>query len=369
MRVLVTGSEGFIGKNLRERLSRLEGIQIDTFSRKDTQTDLRSRVLEADFIFHLAGINRPQDPQEFYRGNRDLTQRIVDILVDAQKRTPILLSSSIQAERDNDYGKSKREAEECLAVYARQSGAVVYIYRLPNVFGKWSKPNYNTVIATWCYNITRDLPIQVNDKSTLLKLVYIDDVVERFVSHLEENGQEGIVFGSVSPVYQKTLGEIKALLEMFKESRKTLVVPRVGQGFERALYATYLSFMPTDKFSYGLQGFSDERGTFYEFVKTLDSGQFSLSTTAPGITRGNHYHNTKNEKFLVVKGEALIQHRHIFDDSIIEYKVSSEKMEVVEMIPGYTHNITNIGQSELILLIWANEQFDRNNPDTYFLKV
>ena len=369
MNVLVTGSNGFIGKNLLERLSRVEDLTVSTFSREDALESLEKKVLEADYIFHLAGINRPENPEEFYEGNRDLTQRIVTAAKKSAKHIPILMTSSTQVERDNDYGKSKREGEVALEAYAKESDSVVYIYRLPNVFGKWSKPNYNTVIATWCHNATRDVPLQVNDESVELTLVYIDDVVNQFVKHLDENGQEGVVFGQIPPVYKKTLGEIRDLLLAFKESRTELTVPRVGRGFERALYATYLSFFPTDKFSYELKGYEDDRGTFYEFVKTLDSGQFSISTTVPGITRGNHYHNSKNEKFLVIKGEASIKHRQIHGDEIIEYKVSDKKMEVVEMIPGYTHDITNTGDTEMVLLLWANEAFDRENPDTYFLEV
>lgn len=369
MQVLVTGSNGFIGKNLLERLSRIEDVVVATFGREDTLKSLETKVQEADFIFHLAGINRPENPEEFYEGNRDLTQHIVDIISKSGKNIPILMTSSTQAERDNDYGKSKREGEAALEIYAKESEATAYIYRLPNVFGKWSKPNYNTVIATWCHNITRDLSIQINDSTVELDLVYIDDVVEHFTRHLDENGKEGLVYDDVSPVYRKSLGEIHDLLIAFKESRENLLIPKAGCGFERALYATYLSFLPTDKFSYELKGYEDERGTFYEFIKTIDSGQFSISTTAPGITRGNHYHNTKNEKFLVIKGEASIKHRQIHGNEIIEYKVSDKKMEVVEMIPGYTHDITNTGDSEMVLLLWANETFDKEYPDTYFLEV
>ena len=369
MNVLVTGSNGFIGKNLLERLSRVEDITISTFSREDSMESLEKKIADTDFIFHLAGINRPEKPEEFFDGNRDLTKHIIQAAQKSAKKIPILMTSSTQAEYDNDYGKSKREGELLLEKYAQDSAAVTYIYRLPNVFGKWSQPNYNTVIATWCHNVTHDLPIQVNDENVELTLVYIDDVVNQFIKHLDENGQVGIVTPQISPIYKKSLGEIKDLLNSFKESRSELTVPRVGRGFERALYATYLSFLPTDKFSYELKGHQDDRGTFYEFVKTLDSGQFSISTTVPGITRGNHYHNTKNEKFLVIKGEASIKHRQIHGDEIIEYKVSDKKMEVVEMIPGYTHDITNTGDSEMVLLLWANESFDRENPDTYFLKV
>jgi len=369
MQVLVTGSNGFIGKNLLERLSRVEDVTIDTFTKDDIAESLSHKVIKADFIFHLAGVNRPKNTKEFYAGNNGLTQKLVDAVTQTNRKIPILMSSSIQIERDNDYGKSKLGAEAVLEAYAKECSSTVYIYRLPNVFGKWSRPNYNTVIATWCYNSTHDLPIQIKDKSVELDLVYIDDVVEHFVRHLDGNGKKGVVYGTVSTVYRKSLGEIHDLLDTFKESRMSLVIPRVGRGFERALYATYLSFLPTDRFSYELKGYEDERGTFYEFVKTLDSGQFSISTTAPGITRGSHYHNTKNEKFLVIKGEACIRYRQIHGNDIIEYKVSDKKMEVVEMIPGYTHNITNTGDSEMVLLLWANESFDRDNPDTYFLKM
>jgi len=369
MNVLVTGSQGFIGLNLLERLSRIEGLNVSTFSRDDKDKALEKKVNSADFIFHLAGINRPKNVEDFYKGNRDLTQRVVQLAKDSGRKIPILISSSTQAAFDNDYGKSKQASESILETYAKENDSAVYIYRLPNIFGKWSKPNYNTVIATWCHNITRDIPLQVNDGSVALTLVYIDDVVEHFVRHLEESGRIGSLFPGVYPVYIKTLDEIKTLLEAFKESRITLSIPRVGKGFERALYATYLSFLPTNKFAYELKGYEDDRGTFYEFVKTLDSGQFSISTTVPGITRGNHYHNTKNEKFLVIKGEASIKHRQIHGDNIIEYKVSDKKMEVVEMIPGYTHDITNTGNDEMVLLLWANESFDRENPDTYFLEV
>jgi len=365
MKVLVTGSQGFIAKGLLENLGRIDGVMVDVFNRDDTLVSLEAKVKGADFIFHLAGVNRPEKTEDFYEGNRGLTQEIVRIAKLKKGKTPILMSSSTQVERDNDYGRSKLAGEKSLAEFAKVSGSPVYIYRLPNVFGKWSRPNYNTVIATWCHNIASNMPIQVSDESVELDLVYIDDVIQHFVRHLDENGRDGLSYCSVSPLYKKSLGEIRDLLQHFKESRKNLSVPRVGRGFERALYATYLSFLPTNAFSYELKGYQDERGTFYEFLKTIDSGQFSISTTAPGVTRGNHYHNTKNEKFLVIKGEASIKHRQIHGQEVFEYKVSDKKMEVVEMIPGYTHDITNTGESEMILLLWANEAFDRDAPDTY----
>ncbi|MCH9739725.1 MAG: NAD-dependent epimerase/dehydratase family protein [Epsilonproteobacteria bacterium] len=367
MKILVTGSNGFIGKNLIESLSRIENVEVFTFDKTSSVEKLEKDVVGIDFIFHLAGINRPQDPKEFYEGNYGFTEKLIQIVKKSGKNIPILMTSSTQVERDNDYGKSKLAGEDILKSYADETGAAIFIYRLPNVFGKWSKPNYNTVIATWCYNISRDIPLQINDPSVVLDLVYIDDVVESFVKHLDNPVTN--LDCKVGVTYHKSLGEISDLLYAFKESRETLITPRVGGGFERALYGTYLSFLPTDSFSYEIKGYQDERGTFYEVLKTLDSGQFSISTTAPGITRGNHYHNTKNEKFLVIKGEASIKLRQIHGDEVIEYNVSDKKMEVVEMIPGYTHDITNTGDTEMVLLIWANEVFDRDNPDTYFLEV
>lgn len=369
MRVLVTGSNGFVGKNLLERLDRTENIEVSAFSRENSLPDLEKLISDTDFIFHLAGVNRPENTKEFYEGNQDLTQRIVDLALSTGRKIPILISSSTQAERDNDYGKSKLGSEMALQAYSKQSGSPAYIYRLPNIFGKWSRPNYNTVIATWCHNISRDIPLEVSDKSYELDLVYIDDVVEQFVRHLDDNANSKVLYPEVFPRYKESLGSIRDLLTDFKSSREHLITPPVGRGFPRALYATYLSFLPTNQFSYELQGYSDERGTFYEFLKTQDSGQFSVSTSAPGVTRGNHYHNSKNEKFLVVKGEASIKLRQIHSNEIIEYRVSDKKIEVVEMIPGYTHDISNIGDNEMILLLWANEVFDRDKPDTYFKEV
>ena len=367
MKVLVTGSNGFIARNLIEHLKRDEEIELYLFSRNDSLNLLEAYIKEVDFIFHLAGVNRPENIGEFYEGNSNLTKIIIDILKLANKITPIVLSSSVQAELDNDYGKSKLEAECLLLDYAKETQAKIYIYRLPNVFGKWSKPNYNSVISTWCHNIANDLDIQVNNRDVILDLVYIDDVVKSFIEKLEGKNDDN--YCEIETIYKKTLGEIEEMLYRFKENRKTLIIPNVASGFERALYATYLSYLSTDNFSYELKGHEDSRGTFYEILKTLDSGQFSLSTTTPGIKRGSHYHHTKNEKFLVVRGEALIEFRHIVTNERVSYRVSDKKMEVVEMIPGYTHNIKNIGNEEMVLFLWANENYDNDNTDTYFLEV
>lgn len=368
MKILITGSEGFIAKNLIEHLKRDETLQLYLFSKKDSLNILETYVKEVDFIFHLAGVNRPKDINEFYEGNSNLTKIIVNILKKEKKQTPILLSSSTQSDLDNDYGKSKKEAEKLLLDYSKETNTNIFIYKLPNVFGKWSKPNYNSVISTWCYNISHNQEIQINDEKVELNLVYVDDVVKSFIEQLKVQEIKNY-YVEIKTIYRKTLGEIRDLLFSFRENRASLIIPKVASGFERALYATYLSYLSTDNFSYVLNGHKDDRGTFYEILKTLDSGQFSLSTTAPGITRGNHYHHTKNEKFLVVKGEALIEFRHIVTNEIISYEVSDKKMEIVEMIPGYTHNIKNTGNEEMILILWANETFDQNNPDTYFLEV
>jgi UDP-2-acetamido-2,6-beta-L-arabino-hexul-4-ose reductase len=368
MKILITGSDGFIAKNLRVILDEMEHIEVLKYTKENSLFELEAFLVEADFVFHLAGVNRPEKVSEFYEGNSNLTKSIVDLIKKHNKKIPILFSSSLQVGNDSDYAKSKEEAEKTIENYSKEHDVNCFIYRLPNVFGKWSKPNYNTVIATWCYNITRDIEIQVKNEDTQLSLVYVGDVVHAFISHLYV-GQSREMYYEVKTVYKKTLGEIKELLYMFRDSRQNLLIPNIAKGFERVLYATYLSFLPTDKFSYKLSGHEDARGTFYEILKTLDSGQLSISTTKPRITRGNHYHNTKNEKFLVIKGKALIELRDVFSKEIIQYNVSGNYLEIVEMIPGYTHNITNTGDEEMVLLIWANENYNPKAPDTNFVEV
>ena len=368
MKVLITGSNGFIAKNLRVTLAKMPQIEVLLYIKNDSIEKLENLIKQSDFIFHLAGVNRPENLDEFYEGNSNLTQTIVDVIKKYDKKIPILLSSSAQIGNGSDYAKSKEEAENIIKKYSNENNISCFIYRLPNVFGKWSKPNYNTVIATWCHNITRDIEIQVNNRDAELTLVYIGDVIHAFLKHLYVS-QSKEIFYEVNTVYKKTLGEIETLLYMFKNSRQNLLIPNIAKGFERVLYATYLSFLPTDKFSYRLSGHEDARGTFYEILKTFDSGQLGISTTKPGITRGNHYHNTKNEKFLVIKGKALIELRDIFSKEIIQYNVNGHDLEIVEMIPGYTHNITNTGNDEMVLLIWANENYDPKAPDTNFVEV
>ena len=370
MKILVTGSSGFIGKNLITRLTQLENVELFEYDKDKDFSYLKEIIHEIDFIFHLAGINRPKSTDEFYSGNKGFTESLVALLEESNHPVPVLLSSSIQAERDNDYGKSKKEAEDILQEYSKRNNIPVYIYRLPNVFGKWCRPNYNSVVATWCHNVTRDLPIQINDERTMLDLVYIDDVVTEFISKIKRT--EGMAldnFLSIPVVHKKTLGEIKNLLFAFKDVRTNLIVPNMNDAFEKALYSTFLSYYPEDSLIYAISDHTDDRGGFYEFVKMFGGGQVSVSTTKPGITRGNHYHHTKVEKFLVIKGEAVIKLRKIDSDHIVEYLVSEKDPKIVDIIPGYTHSITNTGNSDMILLIWANELFDPDSPDTYFLKV
>ncbi|TCS35107.1 UDP-2-acetamido-2,6-beta-L-arabino-hexul-4-ose reductase [Paucimonas lemoignei] len=364
MKILITGANGFVGKNLVARLSERKGVEVLAFTRESAQEQLRQQVGEADFIFHLAGINRPSDPAEFITGNAGLTQALCDLVAQTGRQIPIVYASSIQAERDNPYGTSKRAAEEALSALAQSRGGRIYIFRLPNVFGKWCRPNYNSAVATFCYNVCRDLPIQINDPAAPLTLVYIDDVIDHFFHLLDGEGTDQL-FPLVEPEYTTTVGEVAELIQSFKDSRQTLITERVGTGLVRALYATYVSYLPPATFSYTVPQYGDPRGVFVEMIKTPDCGQFSYFTAHPGITRGGHYHHTKTEKFLVIKGEARFGFRHIVTDEYYAIETSGNKPEIVETVPGWTHDITNIGQEEMIVMLWANEIFDREHPDTY----
>lgn len=369
MKILVTGSNGFVGKNLCATL-KYSDYTVATFDKSNSMEELEAMLLEADFIVHLAGSNRPVNPEEFYSVNQDLTANMLKILVANGKKTPVILSSSIQAALDNDYGKSKLAGEQVLIDYAQETGAEVMIYRYPNLFGKWSQPNYNTVVATWCHNISRDLPITVNDPSVELELVYVDDVIAEIMKSIEGKGNQVKPYYHEVPVSHKvTLGEIHDLLQKFKASRQDFFVPNMEPGFETKLYSTYLSFLPTDQFSYPLTMHKDERGSFTEFIKSNDRGQVSINVSRPGITKGEHWHHSKNEKFLVVKGSGVIQLRNIFSDEVIEYFVNGDALEVVDIPTGYTHNIINNTNEDMVTVMWVNEPFDPSTPDTFFEKV
>lgn len=371
MKVLITGANGFVGKNLRLLLSERKDVEVQCFTRDDDMGQLPALLREVDFVFHLAGVNRPQDPQEFTAGNAELTQALCKALCDESdatgRRVPVIYTSSTQAERDNPYGQSKRAAEQALFDAQASHQIPVHVFRLPNVFGKWCKPNYNSAIATFCHNIARGFPIQVNDPAVPVTLVYVDDVIDRFVQLMD--GADAQVdadgFALMSPQYTATVGELAAHIQSFRNSRDTLVIDRVGTGLARALYATYVSYLPVESFAYTVPQYGDPRGVFVEMLKTPDCGQFSFFTAHAGITRGGHYHHTKTEKFLVIKGQARFKFRHMNTGETHELVTSGEKAEIVETVPGWTHDITNIGQDEMIVMLWANEIFDRARPDTY----
>ncbi len=369
MKILITGSGGFIGKNLTAELKSRKIHELFLYDVGIPEELLDHYTEECDFVFHLAGINRPKDESEFLEGNRDFTALLLQKLKEHNNLCPLLVSSSVQAELDNPYGRSKKAGEELLIKYAEGNDIDLFLYRLPNVFGKWSRPNYNSAVATFCHNIARDLPIQVNDPNTLLRLVYIDDVLHEFISALEGKVIREDGFYIIPTVHTVTLQTIVDLLVSFKESRTNLSVPNMQSGFEKALYATYLSFLPEDGFSYKLKMKADQRGSFTEIIRTKERGQFSVNISKPGVTKGNHWHHTKNEKFVVVQGEAIIRFRKIGTEEVIEYEVSGTSIEVVDIPPGYTHNITNIGEGELVTFMWASEPFDPDNPDTIYEEV
>lgn len=368
MNVLVTGANGFIGKNLQMHLQEKGGFEVVPFTRKHTKKDLPSLLEGVDWIVHLAGINRPQDPFEFTRGNAELTQILCDAVQASGRNIPVIYSSSIQAEQDNDYGTSKREAEEALLVLHEKTGNPVYIYRLPNVFGKWARPNYNSAVATFCHNIARDYPVKINNPEALINLVYVDDVVASFLALLGGKTVAG-PYVDVESFYQITVGELVSQLKRFKATRDNLITEPVGAGLVRALYSTYVSYLPPERFAYTVPQHGDERGVFVEMLKTPDSGQFSFFTAHPGITRGGHYHHSKTEKFLVIKGKACFRFRHMLTGEFYELFTEGTIPEIVETVPGWTHDITNVGEDELVCMLWANEIFDRDNPDTFAYPV
>ncbi|MBV1911773.1 MAG: NAD-dependent epimerase/dehydratase family protein [Kangiellaceae bacterium] len=369
MKILVTGANGFVAKNLIVKLKEKKFL-IDTFVRGDTIDSLHKKLKESEFIVHLAGVNRPKNTEEFTQGNVDLTQTICNILAKEGLKTPVIYSSSIQAEQANPYGVSKKLAEQALNTLNKTNANPVFNFRLPNVFGKWCKPNYNSAVATFCYNIANDLPVQINDPSSVITLVYIDDVVNEFVRIIECLAlNKNVETVEVRPIYQITVGELDAQLRAFKDSKQTSIIEPVGNDLTRALYATFISYYSPSQFSYELKKHEDPRGVFVEMLKTKDSGQFSFFTAHVGITRGGHYHHTKNEKFLVIKGTARFGFRNIITDEFFQLETCGDTPVVVETVPGWSHDITNIGEDEMLVMLWANEIFDPENPDTINHKV
>jgi len=397
MNILITGAKGFVGKNLVANLynikngkNRTRSFSIDNIYEFDVDTDislLDEYCQNADFVFNLAGVNRPQNNEEFMQGNFGFSSTLIDTLKKYNNTCPVVLSSSIQAtligRYDSDYGRSKKAGEELFFDYAKETGAKVFVYRFPNLFGKWCRPNYNSAVATFCNNIANDLPIQVNDRNIQLELLYIDDLIEEMFDaiegkehHCEFNGIETVLkdngrYCAVPKTHKVTLGEIVDLLESFKSQPQTLIMPKIpDNSFAKKLYSTFLSYLPKEKTSFPLKMNIDDRGSFTEILKTAECGQISVNISKPGITKGQHWHNSKWEFFIVVAGHGLIQERKIGSDEIIEFEVSGDKIEAIHMLPGYTHNIINLSKTEnLVTVMWANEQFDPNHPDTFFEKV
>jgi len=378
MNILITGAAGFIGKNLVAQLNNIkEGkakhsslnadLSIFEYDKDSDPNLLEEYCKEADFVFHLAGVNRPKEQNEFMEGNFGFTSELLDLLKKHNNTCPVMISSSIQAELENPYGKSKKAGEDLLLEYSKETGAKVLVYRYPNVFGKWCRPNYNSAVATFCHNVAHGLPIQVNDPNVDMTLVYIDDVVQELINCLMNQENKSGDYCKVKTEHNIKLGEIVELINSFKESRTNLQVPDLSDALTKKLYSTYLSYLPKDQFSYPLKMNVDDRGSFTEFLKSSDRGQVSVNISKPGITKGNHWHHTKNEKFLVVSGKGAIRFRKVDEPSeVIEYLVSGEKLEVVDIPVGYTHNIENLGETDMVTVMWVNEIFDPNRPDTYF---
>ena len=371
MNILITGARGFMGKNLRSALTGRCGDahRLMLLDMPHTEEELLAAAAEADFVFHLAGVNRPTDPADFQKGNADFTRQLLTLLKERGKCPPVLLSSSIQAALENPYGQSKLSAEQAVADYGRETGAAVYLYRLPNVFGKWSRPNYNSAVATFCHNVARGLPITVNDPSVTLRLVYIDDVVEEFLRAMEGQPHREGEWCTVQPVHEVNLGHMAELIQSFPALRDSLTAPDQSDPLVKKLYATYLSFLPPEDFSRPTVTHADQRGSFTELLHMGSRGQVSLNVSKPHITKGDHWHQTKHEKFIVLQGEGVIRFRKVGDSTVIAYKVSGENLTVVDIPTGYTHSIENTGDTDMLTLMWANEVFDPAHPDTLRLPV
>lgn len=366
MKVLVTGAKGFIGKNLCLSLKN-KGHDVFEYDLGSTDEQLEQYVNDCDFIIHLAGINRPLDPREFVDGNVNFTKKLLDVVIATKTKAPIIFSSSTQAALDNPYGKSKKMAEDQLFEFG-EAGHAVYVYRLYNAFGKWCRPNYNSVIATWCYDVAHDIPLQINEAAAPIDFVYIDDICAEFIQTIENKPAPTDVIRYVEPHYKESLRDIADLLCSFKNSRKNFMTPS-QEGFSKKLYATYLSYLEPTDFAYPLLSHADARGSFTEILKTLQYGQISVNISKPGVTKGNHYHMTKNEKYLVLSGRCEIKLRQIFSDQVISYVCDGQDLRVVDIPTGYTHNITNIGKEDSVTLMWASELFDQNHPDTVMCPV
>lgn len=369
MKILVTGAKGFMGKNLIAELKNRKYTEIYKYDLGVEPALIDLYTQDCDFVYHLAGVNRPQNPSEFMQGNFGFTSTLLDSLKKHQNKAPILITSSIQAELDNLYGKSKKAGEDLMFSYVRETGAKVFIYRLPNVFGKWCRPNYNSAVATFCYNIAHDLPITVNDPNAVMNLVYIDDLVDEFINRLNCDSNFNDYY-TVQPVHTIKLGEIVDLIHSFKESREKRNIPNMSDAFIKKLFSTYLSYLPGSEFKYPLKMNVDHRGSFTEFIKTPERGQVSVNIAKPGIVKGNHWHHTKCEKFLVVSGKGVIRFRNILNsDEVLEFDVSGETLDVLDIPPGYTHNIENLGDIDMVTIMWANEPFNPEKPDTFFAEV
>lgn len=380
MNILITGAKGFVGKNLvatleaiRDGKDKAHPISSDLVIMKyDIDTDpalLDDYCCQADFVVHLAGVNRPKDPAEFMEGNFGFTSTLLDTLQRHRSKAPILITSSIQAALDNPYGQSKKAGEDLIFAYGKEHGVDTYVYRMPNAFGKWCRPNYNSAIATFCHNIAHGLPITVHDPSVIMKLVYIDDIVAEIIRAMAGKANRQGMFCEMMPVHESKLGCIVNIIQSFHHSRDLKSIPDMEDELNKKLYATYLSYLPDDQFSYPLKMNVDHRGSFTEFLRTPERGQVSVNISKPHIVKGNHWHHTKNEKFLVVSGNGVIRFRKVGDDKVLEYFVSGEKLEVVDIPTGYTHNIENLGDTDMVTIMWANECFNPEKPDTYFLEV